>query len=171
MPISDVNHLNAEISTYLILSAELKAQYAEIDEETLADTLEGISRLPDLLEALTRSSLEDAVFADALKARIGQMQERLSRLRTRQEKKRALVLWAMEKAGLERHHGADFSLFLRAAPPRLEVDDEAKIPGEFFLPQPARLDRAGLTAALKRGDPISGAHLSSPERSLSVRVK
>jgi hypothetical protein len=163
--------LDSEISTYLILATELKAQYSEIDEETLADTLEGLSRLPDLLEAITRSSLEDGTLADALKARIGDMQERLSRLRTRQEKKRTLVRWAMEKAGLERHHAADFSLFLRSSPPHLEIDDEEMIPGEFFLPQPARLDRAGLTAALKRGDPVTGAHLAPSERSLSVRVK
>ena len=136
--------LQSEISTYLILSGQLKAQYAEIDEETLADTLEGLSRLPDLLEAITRSSLEDGVLAEALKSRIGEMQERLSRLRARQEKKRALVLWAMEKAELERHHAADFSLFLRSGSPRLEIEDEEKIPGEFFIPQPSRLDRVNL---------------------------
>ena len=166
-----VESLRNELSSYLILSGQLKAQYAEIDEETLADTLEGLSRLPDLLEAITRSSLEDGVLAEALKSRIGEMQERLSRLRMRQEKKRALVLWAMEKAELERHHAADFSLFLRSGSPRLEIEDEEKIPGEFFIPQPSRLDRLNLIAALKRGDAVSGAHLVPSERSLSVRVK
>jgi hypothetical protein len=34
--------LNSEISTYLILSDQLKSRFLEIDEETLADTLEGI---------------------------------------------------------------------------------------------------------------------------------
>jgi hypothetical protein len=163
--------LRNEISTYLILSGELKAQYSEIDDETLADTLEGISRLPDLIEAITRSSLEDGAYAEALKARMGEMGERLSRLRFRQEKKRELVLWAMEKAGMERHQAAEFSLFLRSNPPRLEVDEAEKIPGEFFVPQPSRLDRAGLIAALKRGDPVCGAHLEPAERGLTVRVK
>lgn len=166
-----VTGLRNELSTYLILSDQLKAQYAEIDEETLKDTLEGLSQLPELIEAVTRSSLEDGAYAEALKARMGEMGERLSRLRFRQEKKRELVLWAMEKAGMERHQAAEFSLFLRSNPPRLEVDKVEMIPGEFFVPQPSRLDRAGLIAALKRGDPVCGAHLEPAERGLTVRVK
>ncbi len=163
--------LSAEVSTYLILSDQLKAQYAEIDEETLRDTLEGISQLPDLLEAIIRSSLEDGGLVEALKARIGEMQERLSRLRTRQDAKRTLVTWAMEKSGLERHQAPDFSIFLRTSPPRLEISDQENIPGEFFIAQAPRLDRTGLSAALKRGDPIDGAHLVPGERGLTVRVR
>lgn len=163
--------LNAELSTYLILSDQLKAQYAEIDEETLRDTLEGISSLPDLIEAIIRASLEDGAFVEALKSRIGEMQERLSRLRARQEAKRTLVLWAMEKASLERHQASDFSLFLRTSPPRLEISDQEKIPGEFFVPQPSKIDRTALSAALKRGDPIDGAHLAPSARGLTVRVR
>ena len=52
-----VTGLRNELSTYLILSGQLKAQYAEIDEETLTDTLEGLSQLPDLIQAIIRSSL------------------------------------------------------------------------------------------------------------------
>ena len=50
--------LQSEISTYLILSGELKAQYGEIDDETLCDTLEGLSQLPDLIQGVARTTRE-----------------------------------------------------------------------------------------------------------------
>jgi hypothetical protein len=163
--------LNCEISTYLILSDQLKAQYAEIDEETLADTLEGLSQLPDLIQVIVRSSLEDEALIQALRARLEEMGERLSRFKERKAKKRTLVSWAMEKAGMERIQAPDFSIFMRSNPAHLEISDKEKIPGEFFVPQSPRLDRAGLAAALKRGDPIDGAYLAEGSRAISVRVK
>jgi len=39
--------LSTEVSTYLILAEQLKARFGELDDDTLADTLEGISQLPD----------------------------------------------------------------------------------------------------------------------------
>ena len=163
--------LRNELSTYLILSDQLKAQYAEIDEETHADTLEGLSQLPELIEAVVRSSLEDEVYIQGLKARIEDMQARLARFRSRKEKKRALVSWAMEKAGLEKIQVPEFSIFMRSGPPHLEISDEQKIPGEFFVPLAPRLDRSGLIAALKRGVPIDGAYLAEGQAAITVRVK
>ena len=99
------------------------------------------------------------------------MQERLSSLPARHEAKRTFVTWAMEKLGLERHQAPYFTLFLRSSPPRLEISDEEKIPGEFFISQAPRLDRSGLSTALRRGDPIDGACLALGERGLTVRVR
>ena len=77
----------------------------------------------------------------------------------------------MEKASLERIQAPEFSVFMRSSPPRLEISDEGTIPGEFFVPQAPKLDRASLTQALKRGDPIEGAHLAKGQAAISVRVK
>ncbi len=163
--------LKNELSNYLILADQLKAQYGEIDDETLRDTLEGISDLPQLIEEVIRSSLEDEVLIGALKARLEEMGERLSRFKTRVEKKRALACWAMTSAQLDRLQAPDFSASLRTGQSRLEVSDEQTIPGEFFIPQPARLDRAGLTGALKRGVVVTGAALTLGEPHIAVRTK
>ena len=40
--------LRSELTNYLILAAELKAQFADIDQETLTDTLEGAFGPPKL---------------------------------------------------------------------------------------------------------------------------
>jgi hypothetical protein len=73
--------LRTEISTYLILAEQLKTRFAEVDEDTLADTLEGISQLPDLISEIVRSGLEDEALVNALKQRMDDMQARLTRLR------------------------------------------------------------------------------------------
>ena len=39
--------LAAETARYGTLAEELKASFADIDDETLTDTLEGLSELPD----------------------------------------------------------------------------------------------------------------------------
>jgi hypothetical protein len=163
--------LRHEVSEYLILADQLKAQFAEIDDETLRDTLEGISQLPDLIQEIVRSSLWDQILITALKARLEEMQERLERLKTRFDKKRALACSTMVTAGMERMQAADFSLSLRQGQPRLDVLDEAQIPSQFLVPQAARLDRTGLLNALKRGEVIEGAVLLEGEPHIAVRTR
>ena len=120
--------------------------------------MEGISDLPELIKAVIRSSLEDEVLVGALKQRVEDMQARLSRLKDRFDRKRELACWAMTSADIGKIQTEDFTLSLRQGPPRLEVTDQEKIPEEFFLPQPPRLDRVGLIQVLKRGDVIPGSH-------------
>lgn len=163
--------LRLEVNQYLILSEQLKARFVELDEDTLADTLEGISQLPDLITQIVRSGLEDDVLVTALKLRLDEMQGRLSRLKERHEKKRALAAWAMSQAEIRRIQAPDFSLSLRPGSQRLEILDEGQVPSPFLVPQPPRLDRAGLSAALKRGETIDGAILVQGEPTIQVRVQ
>ena len=113
--------LRTEVSNYLILVEQLKALFAELDEETLADTLEGISQLPDLITKIMRSGLEDEVLANALKQRMEEMHARLTRLKERHNKKRAMAAWAMSQAEIPRIQAPDFSLSLRPGAQRLEI--------------------------------------------------
>jgi hypothetical protein len=163
--------LRSELHHYLILGDQLKAQYADIDDEALRDTLEGISDLPQLIQEVVRSSLDDETLIGALKARLAEMGERLERFKIRAEKKRALACWAMGSAGLDRLQAEDFSVSLRHGAQRLEIMDEAKVPSEFLVPQPPRLDRSGLLSALKRGQAIEGALLAYGDPHITVRVK
>ena len=163
--------MRAEISNYLILADQLKALYQNIDDQTLLDTLEGVSDLPELIQGLIRSSLEDEALIGALKQRVEDMQARLSRLKDRFERKRELASWAMLNAEILKMQTADFTLSLRQSPPRLDVVDQEKVPPEFLVAQPPRLDRTGLIGALKRGDVIPGAVLVEGQMHVTVRVR
>lgn len=163
--------LDVEAGRYGALASELRARFAEIDDETLADTLEGISDLPDLLKETMRSSLMDEALAEGLKGRLSEMKERLERLQERSLRKRDTILHTMVKADLLKLMAEDFGVSVRRGPQRLEIEDETKIAEPFLIPQPPRLDRTGLLAALKAGQSITGASLAEGQLHLQVRVK
>jgi hypothetical protein len=163
--------LRSEVSNYLILATELKEQFANIDDETLADTLEGATSLTEAIGAVVRSSLDDAALIEALKGRLQDLEVRLERFKDRYDKKRALARWAMTEAGLEKVMAADFSVGLRKGMEKLEVLEESLVPPDYFVPQPSKLDRKFLVDALKRGERVDGAALVMGETSLQVRVR
>lgn len=163
--------LSAEVTRYRMLAEQLKQDYAGINEETLADTLEGATELPDLLAAIVRSSLLDEALAAALKARLEDMKVRLDRLEERQAKKRRMVCDGMGIAGLDKLSIEDMSISRRQGIPRLEVLNEAEIPPSYLVLQAPRVDRAGLLAALKRGENVAGAKLQSGEPHIQVRTR
>ena len=97
------------------------------------------------------------------------MRQRLERLEARAGQKKALVLAAMEEAGIKKLVEADFTLSLRLGSPKLVVIDETLIPEEFWRPQAPKLDRQFLLVALKNGRSVPGAELGNPEPTLAVR--
>jgi predicted DNA-binding protein len=163
--------LAAETARYGSLAEELRTRFADLDDETLQDTLEGLSELPELLKVIVRSSLLDEAFAVGLKGRLSEMKDRLDRLAERSSRKRELVCQSMIRSGLAKLMAEDFAVSVRQGLPKLEVLDEAKISDPFLIPQPPRLDRAGLLLALKRGAVVEGASLIEGQPHLHVRVK
>jgi hypothetical protein len=160
-----------ELSNHRYLRERLEAEFPEADEEALLDTLEGMTKLTDMLAEVLRSCLEDQSFVAALKARVVDMQARLSRFEERVRKKRELVAAVMENAGLKKLLEPDFTVSLRPARAPLVIIDGESVPGDFWKPQPAKLDRQGLIAALGAGRDIPGALLGNPSMTLSVRTK
>jgi hypothetical protein len=53
----------------------------------------------------------------------------------------------------------------------LDVIDETKVPGRYFIPQAPKLDRSSLLAALKAGEPLDGAALLEGTPHIQVRTK
>ena len=159
------------LTEYEYLRDRLRAEFPDVDEQTLSDTVEGLSTLPEALAAVVRSYLDDLALAAALGMRMGDMQERLGRIEQHAEKKRALVTSVMERAGIKKLAEADFTASLRAVPPSLVVLDEAAIPPAYWRPQPPKLDRQGLTAALRAGAAVAGAALGNGQTTISVRTK
>ena len=156
---------------YQYLRDRIQAEFPEADEDTLRDTLEGLSSLPEALAAVLRSYLDDLTLAAALGMRIDDMQERLSRIELRADKKRELVTSVMDRADIKKLAEPDFTASLRPSPPAVVVTDEGQIPEAYWKPQPPKLDRQGISMALKSGATVPGALLSNPEMVLSVRTK
>ena len=161
----------AEVARHKVLRTRLLAEIPDLDAETLADTLEGLSDLKEMLAEVLRSALDDEAVVAGLATRLADMKARLERLETRAQRKRQLVLQAMTEAEIERLAEADFTASLRQGAPTLELVAEDKIPAAYWKPQPPKLDRQGILSALKAGTEIEGAVLAAPQLQLSVRTK
>ncbi|MCR9195467.1 siphovirus Gp157 family protein [Oceaniradius stylonematis] len=163
--------LHGELANFIHIRSELQKAWPELDECTLADTLEGATTLHEAISSLVRSALEDETLIAALKTRLADLKLRLARFSSRMEAKRSTAQRAMAEADITKIIEPDFTVSLRTTPAKLIVTDETLIPEWCFIPQPAKLDRARLRDALEAGTAISGAELSNRERGLSVRVK
>ena len=169
--LSEHQPLNREVSKHKLLKDRLCASYPEFDVDELADTLEGLTDLNEMIAALIRSALVDEALQQGLKARLQDMKERLTRLEHRSAKKRSLALEAMNEVGLKKLDEPDFTASARRGIPGLVIVAEDEVPEDYWVPQPAKLDRQSLLADLKLGASINGTELSKPKPSLSVRTK
>lgn len=163
--------LSVESTTYVLLKERLLSSWPQLDEETLADTLEGITNLHEMIAAVIRSALVDEALQAGLRIRLEEMRLRLSRLEDRGSAKRQLALEAMSEVGLKKLQQPDFTASARAGSPTLVVTSDDFIPSSYWIAQAPKLDRQSLLAALKRGEVVPGTQLSNSKPSLSVRTK
>ncbi len=158
-------------ATYRAVRDRIRAEDPQIDEQTLADTVEGLTDLPEIVTAIIRSALADEALAAGLKGRIEEMQGRLTGLQDRAAKRRQIAKDVMVELDLKKLVAPDFTASLRPGMPALLVIDEAAVPSVYWEPQDPRLNRQGLLADLKQGAEITGVALSNPEPVLSVRTR
>jgi hypothetical protein len=153
------------------LRRRLLALDPNLDDETLADTLEGLTDLHEILVATLRAALMDESLAFGLRSRIATMEDRLTRLEERAHKRRQIVRDVMVDCEIKKIIDPEFTSSTRAGIPALVVLDESEIPQQFWEPREPRLNRQAVLADLKRGIVVPGATLSNPEPILSVRTK
>src|SRR6516165_2644486 len=163
--------LTSELYAYKRLRRRLLDEYPDLDDETIRDTLEGITNLHELISELIRSAIVDEALQAGLRTRLEEMRARLGRLAERGLKKRQLALEAMNEVGLKKLEQPDFTASARIGSPALVVTSEQAIPSDYWVPQPPKLDRQGLTADLRRGKEVPGACLGNANPILVVRTK
>ena len=160
-----------EAVRYNALKDRLLSLHDDLDAQTLADTLEGLSDLNEIIAAALRSALDDEAMGEALKGRIEAMRGRLDRLRDRARGKREACAQAMHDTGLRKVTADDLTVSLRPGSAPLQVNDESLIPAHYWRTPDPVLDRRGIGEALKDGVLVSGAQLVEGQPTISVRVK
>src|ERR1700674_5422238 len=126
-----MNHLSLAATFYQTIRDRIRAEEQDIDDVTLADTVEGLTDLHEILAAITRAALVDEALSSGLKARIKEMQERLTRFEERAAKRRHIARDVMLQTDIKKIMAPDLTVSLRPGTPSLVVTDDAAIPDAY----------------------------------------
>jgi hypothetical protein len=144
---------------------------ADIPEEVLRDTLEGIEGAIQVkatnvgMFVRNQESLADAI-EEAAKA----MKERAARVRRRSDSIRQYLLANLTAAGITSVESPELAIKIKKNPPAVIVDDESAVPDQFkTLPPPPpppapRVDKKAVADAIKAGEQVPGCRLEQGTR-------
>lgn len=148
----------------------LLAEYPQLaeDEELLKDTLEGNTRLHEIMEKFLSSMRENETLAEAVSQRVGKLRERQTRLTHRAQFYRTLMYRLLERTGVKSISLPEAKISVVNSPDKVIVTDESAIPDAFcrITKEP---NKTAIKNALKSGTIIPGATLSNGGTTIQVR--
>ena len=147
---------------YQVIRTRLRAEDPQIDEQTLADTVEGLTDLHEIIAAIIRAALADEALATGLKVRIAEMQDRLERLQDCAAKRRQIAKDVMVELDLKKITAPDFTVSIRPGMLGLLVLDEAAVPSIYWEPREPRLNRQELLSDQKVAPKSAGLLFQIP---------
>src|SRR5262245_41978782 len=103
--------------TYRTIRDRIRAEDPSVDDQALADRVEGLTDVHEIITAILRGALADEALATGLKMRIAEMEERLNRLQDRSSKRRQVVKEVMIDLDLKKITAPDFTVSIRPGTP------------------------------------------------------
>lgn len=139
-----------------------KLQALDLDEQTLQDTLEGMSgEVEERAQAVAHVARGMHAEAEAIKLWIKQAQERVKAVEARRERLESYLSEHLNACGITKVTGPGIAISFRKST-SVEILDEAQIPREYMVrkPPPApEVSKSLLSDALKKGVDVPGARL------------
>lgn len=155
-----------------VLKAELLRRFPELedDQETLFDTLSGISDLDELIAATMREALAREAFADAIEKLIDAAAARASRFRDGAHKMRDAVAHVMAESGRKKITAPDMTIGLRAGRTTYLVPDPKELPDDLVAIK-RRPIMVEINLRMNAGEKIPGVIVRNNPPYLSVYRK
>ena len=140
----------------------------ELDDQTLADTLESMGGELELkAENVVMFARNLEVTAAAIKDAEAQMAARRKAMESRSASLKRYVLENMQLAGIQKIEGPLFKLSVRENPPSVEVFEPDLIPLEYMTqpePPPLAPNKTAIKAAIAAGVDVPGAKVNRTTR-------
>ena len=141
----------------------------DIDEEALADTLEGIEgEIEDKADGYAKVMRNLEADASAIKAEIARLTERKKHIEANIDRMKRSLKTAMRLTGKTKFKTSLFSFNIAKNPPALKIDMPDRVPEEFLIPQEPKVDSVAIKKELKEGVVYDWCHL---EQSESLRIR
>lgn len=129
------------------------AEDPDIDPQLFEDTLEGLSgELEDKADGYARVIRQIEGDSAALKAEIDRLTARKRAADNSIARMKEALKMAMIVAGKPKIKTELFSFCVQKNPARVVIDDPAKIPAGFLIPQEPKIDTAAIKNSLKDAD-------------------
>lgn len=129
----------------------------EIDEQTVADTLEAMGA-DEKVESYCKIIKQLQSDVDMFKTEGDRIAARKKTAENAIERMKAALLNFMNVSNKDKITAGTFTVST-AITKAVNILDESKIPEQYLKPQPAKIDKAEISKALKNGETVSGAEL------------
>lgn len=142
----------------------------DLDQDTIQmyiDTLEAIEdsiehKVENIIKFL--KNLESDI--NAFRAEEMRLQRKRKSLERKVERLKEYTKQMLEVAGFNKLNAGVFKVRLQKNPPSVMILDESKIPSEYRIPQPDKIDKQKILQDIKNGKMVDGAQLSPETRHL-----
>ena len=141
----------------------------DVDEQALADTMEGIEcEIKEKADGYAKviKSLEADV--EALETEEGRLAKRRKNISANIGRMKKALESSMRATGKTKFKTTLFSFGIQKNPPSLKIDMPDRVPDEFLIPQEPKIDSAAIKKELKEGVVYDWCHL---EQSESLRIR
>lgn len=146
------------------------AEEGDLDEQTLADTFEGLDgEIEDKADGYAKVIADLKMQGDGLQKEIDRLTKMKKSLDGNIERMKKTLEFAMIATGKKKFKTPLFSFWIQKNTPSLKLDvvDEA-VPAKYHIPQPDKINTEQIKKDLKAGEAIDFAHL---EQSESIRIR
>lgn len=130
----------------------------DIDEQVFKDSVEGMC-IDDKLENICKVMRNLESKAAAYKAEIDRMNARKKTLENSVQRLKDSMLNYMLVSNAKKVEAGLFTVSLGQSK-SVYVWDEARLPEEYLIPQPAKVDKTAISKALKAGESVDGAEFA-----------
>lgn len=165
--------MNAPINIDLIRATAdaIRAALGEDDDaQAFLDTLDGETDAISALDRLIEADQDAKAHAEAIKARIGDMRNRLTRAERRSQAAREGICALLDAMGERKVTRPLATVSRLAGRVSCQITDEDAVPTQLCEVKRV-VDKAAVKAALEAGEVVPGAELVKGADSVSVRSK